>query len=236
MIATTDNYKRLEYFSINVAADSRRKEFDIKNHSLIYEKKRPNFLFIGDSITHYWELNSYFYQNNKLIVNRGIEGDTTTFLCKRFYVDAIQLQPEYCILGIGINDSIELEGDYWKCLEPKPYDEVVETAKANLLDIISQAQKANIKLIIASILPINIPISLHEEARIQYVKDINNWLEKVAKEKELIYIDYYQALIDTKTEKIKDGTTYDGLHPNAIGYGIMADVLRKTLKENNINI
>ena len=58
-----------------------------------------------------------------MIINRGIAGDTTKYLKKRFYVDAVQLKPKYCILGIGINDSIELEGDYWKKLEPVPYSE-----------------------------------------------------------------------------------------------------------------
>ncbi len=236
MISTSEGYTRLEYFSLNVAADSRRKEFDIKNHSLRYEKKCPDFLFIGDSITHYWELNSYFHQNNCLIVNRGIGGDTTTYLRKRFYVDAIQLQPKYCILGIGINDSIDLEGDYWKRLEPKPYEEVVTTAKDNFTDIIYQAETRNMELILTSILPIDMPVSLHEDTRMQYIKDINCWIERVAKEKSMIYIDYYRELVNPDTGKIKDGTTYDGLHPNAVGYSIMVRTLRDTLKKNNIFI
>lgn len=236
MIYTSEGYTRLEYFSLPVAADSRRKEFDIKNHSLIYEKKRPDFLFIGDSITHYWELNNYFGQTNGLIINRGIGGDTTTYLRKRFYVDAIQLQPKYCILGIGINDSIDLEGDYWKLLEPKPYNEVLTTAEKNLEDIIFQAEKAEMELIFTSVLPINIPISLHEEARIQYIKDINGWLKFTAQDRNIIYVDYYQGLVNPDTGKIKDGTTYDGLHPNALGYHIMAEILKTTLGKNNIKI
>ena len=71
-------------------------------------------MFIGDSITEYWELNAYFRNSDQLIINRGIAGDTTKYLKKRFYVDAVQLKPKYCILGIGINDSIELEGDIGK--------------------------------------------------------------------------------------------------------------------------
>lgn len=71
MIATNEGYARLEYFSRTAAADSRRKEFDIKNHSLIYTDQKPDFLFIGDSITHYWELNAYFNLPGQLIVNRG---------------------------------------------------------------------------------------------------------------------------------------------------------------------
>lgn len=236
MIETTDGYMRLEYFTQTVAADSRRKEFDIKNHSLIYEGRKPDFLFIGDSITHYWELNNYFYQNGKLIVNRGIGGDTTAYLRKRFFVDVVQLKPQYCIMGIGINDSIDLEGDYWKRLEPRPYDQVISEAQKNIEDIINQAGQGDLELILTSILPINIPISLHEEARIQYVEEMNCWLSKTAKDHGKIFVDYHKAFLDPGTGRIKDGTTYDGLHPNAVGYRIMAEVLRETLKNNNIEI
>lgn len=236
MIDTNEGYKRLEYFSVNVAADSRRKEFDIKNHSLIYEKNNPDFVFIGDSITHYWELNNYFYKNGKLIVNRGIGGDTTTYLKERFFVDAIQLNPKYCVIGIGINDSIDLEGDYWKRLEPKPYDDVLALAKSNILEIINSVLQTNIRLIITSILPIDIPISLHEKDRINYIKDMNIWLKQISKERNLIFVDYYSKLVDEKTDRIKKGTTYDGLHPNALGYEIMASVLKKALADKNIEI
>ena len=54
MISTNEGYTRLEYFSEDVAADKNRKEFDIKNHTLCYTNQRPDFLFIGDSITEYW--------------------------------------------------------------------------------------------------------------------------------------------------------------------------------------
>ena len=80
---------RLEYFSEDVAADKNRKEFDIKNHTLCYTNQRPDFLFIGDSITEYWELNAYFRNSDQLIINRGIAGDTTKYLKKRFYVDQV---------------------------------------------------------------------------------------------------------------------------------------------------
>ena len=89
MISTNEGYTRLEYFSEDVAADKNRKEFDIKNHTLCYTNQRPDFLFIGDSITEYWELNAYFRNSDQLIINRGIAGDTTKYLKKRFYVDAI---------------------------------------------------------------------------------------------------------------------------------------------------
>ena len=38
MSSTDEGYKRLEYYSKDVAADKKRKEFDIKNHALVTAK------------------------------------------------------------------------------------------------------------------------------------------------------------------------------------------------------
>ena len=194
MISTNEGYTRLEYFSEDVAADKNRKEFDIKNHTLCYTNQRPDFLFIGDSITEYWELNAYFRNSDQLIINRGIAGDTTKYLKKRFYVDAVQLKPKYCILGIGINDSIELEGDYWKKLEPVPYSEKLKIVKSNIIEIIQQAKKEKIMLILTSLLPINIPILRYERDRKMYIKELNEWLMEMAKMNNLIFVNYYATM------------------------------------------
>ena len=231
MISTNEGYTRLEYFSEDVAADKNRKEFDIKNHTLCYTNHRPDFLFIGDSITEYWELNAYFRNSDQLIINRGIAGDTTKYLKKRFYVDAVQLKPKYCILGIGINDSIELEGDYWKKLEPVPYSEKLKIVKSNIIEIIQQAKKEKIMLILTSLLPINIPILRYERDRKMYIKELNEWLMEMAKMNNLIFVNYYATMTFPGTDKLLDGITYDGLHPNAKGYQIMATVLKNTLKK-----
>ena len=236
MFNSTSEYTRLEYFTENVAADTRRKEFDIKNHSLIHAKKCPDFLFIGDSITQYWELNAYFQTANTLLINRGIAGDTTTYLKKRFFVDALQLHPKYCILGIGINDSIDLEGDYWKQLQPKPYDIVLSTAQKNIADIIHQAKSSTTCLIITSLLPFSVPVFLHEQDRKKYVTEMNIWLENTAKYNNLIFVDYYSAITKIYEDNAIHLITYDGLHPNALGYEIMADTLKNTLYQNNIQI
>ena len=93
MSSTDEGYKRLEYYSKDVAADKKRKEFDIKNHALCYTNQKPDFLFIGDSITEYWELDAYFRSGNHLLVNRGIAGDTTKYLKKRFYTCLLYTSP-----------------------------------------------------------------------------------------------------------------------------------------------
>ena len=236
MISTNEGYIRLEYFSEDVAADKNRKEFDIKNHTLCYTNQRPDFLFIGDSITEYWELNAYFRNSDQLIINRGIAGDTTKYLKKRFYVDAVQLKPKYCILGIGINDSIEVEGDYWKKIEPVPYSEKLGIAKSNIIEIIQQAKKEKIVLILTSLLPINIPILQYERDKKMYIKELNEWLMEMARMNNLIFVNYYATMTFPGTDKLLDGITYDGLHLNAKGYQIMATVVKNTLKKYGITI
>lgn len=236
MIHTNEGYERLEYFSSTVAADTRRKEFDIKNHSIIRKGIQPDFVFIGDSITHYWELNAYFRKENQLIINRGIGGDTTTYLNKRFYVDALQLNPKYIIMGIGVNDTIELEGDYWKLIPPSDYDEVLERAKANILEMITKAKSSSSQLIISSLLPISMKISMFEATRKHFIVELNQWLTETCKREKLIFVNYFVATAYPDSNKPLDNITYDGLHPNARGYELMSEALRTTLKKNNIQI
>jgi len=52
----------------------------------------------------------------------------------------------------------------------------------------------------------------------------------------LIFVNYYATMTFPGTDKLLDGITYDGLHPNAKGYQIMATVLKNTLKKNGIRI
>lgn len=231
-----NEYDSPGYFSLSASADTRRKEFDIKNHTLIENKLNPDFLFIGDSITHYWELNSYFNKPGQLVINRGIVGDTTTYLSKRFWADALQLSPKYCIIGIGTNDCIDLEGDYWKRIPGISYDDVLTRAKENYINIIEQCVATATIPIIVSLLPISIPISPCETERKLFICDFNDFLFSYSREKNLIYVDYYHTTVIPGTNMLLDGITYDGLHPNAKGYNIMATVLKNTLKKKNILI
>ena len=47
------------------------------------------------------------------------------------------------------------------------------------------------------------------------------WLKRYCDERDLIYLDYFSAMVDDKGFLKKELAT-DGLHPNAAGYKIMA--------------
>ena len=129
-----------------------------------------------------------------------------------------------------------MEGDYWKLLEPKPYEEVLCKAQKNIEDIILQAKNEDMVLILTSLLPIHMPISLNESARKQYINDMNQWMKQITRREELIFVNYFEAMVVQETSELLDGITYDGIHPNGKGYEIMASVLKNTLHQNKIII
>ena len=92
-------------FGENCAADFRRCEFDFYNESLLAESTRPDALFIGDSITHFWEVQAYFGGTGKILINRGIGGDISANVLRRFEADALQLKPGLIVLLIGLQRS-----------------------------------------------------------------------------------------------------------------------------------
>ena len=79
-------------FGKSVAADAYRAGFDLLNSQVLYSKKRPDILFIGDSVTNWWDLNLYFGDLG-YVLNRGIGGDTTEYILKRSDADVFQLEP-----------------------------------------------------------------------------------------------------------------------------------------------
>ena len=123
-------------------------------------------------------------------------------------------------------------------LRVKNYNNIIimKIVKSNIIEIIQQAKKEKIMLILTSLLPINIPILRYERDRKMYIKELNEWLMEMAKMNNLIFVNYYATMTFPGTDKLLDGITYDGLHPNAKGYQIMATVLKNTLKKNGIRI
>ena len=76
------------YFSNVARCDDLRCDYDSKNQTVIQKQTPVDIIFIGDSITQMWELQSYFGKSGLIVLNRGIGGDHTDYLERRFYADA----------------------------------------------------------------------------------------------------------------------------------------------------
>ena len=223
------------FFSRQVAADGRRMEFDYRNEVIVINKVPVDFVFIGDSITHLWELNAYFTGKSGLVLNRGIGGDTTEYALKRLEADAIQLKPKYIVSLIGINNSWCTSGDFMGN-KGTPVEPVIDQIVSDIAEMAALSKKNNIQFIICSILPTNAK-SLAEPHRInEVVCGANARLKKLALENNLIYVDYFSHFVSEDGKTLKDGLTYDGCHPHVAGYNLMAKILKETLSANGIEI
>ena len=211
-------------FGKNVPADNRRMDFDFGNEQILFLKKRPDILFIGDSITQLWDIHAYF-ETDKFLVNRGIGGDCSTYLLKRFDADCIQLKPKKVILMIGTNDIARTADDVWWRTKGEAEETVLSDYMNNIKQIVKKCDDSGTELILCSVIPSDIAAPFDKEKRWRMTAKMNEFLKGLGKQ----YIDYHSVLT-------KDGKTLpydlspDGIHPNAEAYAMMAEVLKKNIE------
>ena len=62
------------------------------------------------------------------------------------------------------------------------------------------------------------------------IQGLNAWMKSYAGRVKATYVDYFAALADEKGW-LKDGTSEDGLHPNAEGSKIMAPLVAAAIRD-----
>lgn len=215
------------YFSENAEADKLRFVFDSKNLTILQNNIDVDFLFIGDSITQMWELNAYYKNSDKCIINRGISGDRTTYLNRRFEADCVQLKPKVCVCMVGVNDAWDFEFDVWNLLAGASLETVLSRAEKNLTEIVEKATSNGVKMILGTTLPTAMVHTNAEDLRNQYVLKLNEFIRKLCSEKSIACVDYFKLF--EKDNKADKSLLIEGLHPNGFGYNLMFDELNKTL-------
>lgn len=213
------------YFSLEVAADRRRGEFDCKNEVLLRHNTPVGCVFFGDSITQMWELSAYFSFHDGCMVNRGIGGDTTTYAAKRFYADVVQLHPKRCVSLIGINDAWDLEYDPWKVQPGLELQKVLERAVQNHEDMLRMAKESGVSMFLCSVLPCDMTFTGADDKRRRYVVELNERLRRLCEIWGATYVNYYDAMVQPGSDRVRRELVIEGLHPNAAGYDVMAKIL-----------
>lgn len=208
--------------------DFKREEYDKENEKILESKLEIDYLFYGDSITEWWNLEKFF-PTERILVNRAIAGDRTRYMLYRFDGDCTQLKPKKIIFMGGINDlrGWDLGHDY---TEGMTEESIKKEIFENIYLMYTKAKANNIEFIVGSILPINEDSEINNDRVNKKVEEINKELEEFCKKENLIFIDYYQKVLEQGTNKIRKELTAEGLHPNDEGYALMAEILKEKIK------
>src|SRR5580704_16990525 len=162
--------------------------------------------------TDVWHLDEYF--PGKSYVNRGIGGQTTPQMLVRFRQDVINLQPKVVIILAGTNDIAGNTGPMRN-----------EDIEANLASMAELARAHDIHVVLCSIMPVHNYTDRAKDFFAQRPQSrilaLNEWIKDYSAKNNLVYVDYFSALVDDKG-MMKKELADDGLHPNAAGYKIAA--------------
>jgi lysophospholipase L1-like esterase len=176
-------------------------------------------VFFGDSITDMWKLGQYF--PGKPYINRGINGQTTSQMLVRFRQDVIDLKPKAVAILAGTNDIAGNTGPMR-----------LEDIEANLASMAELARLHEIKVILASVLPVSSytpqPQELFAERPLDKILALNRWIRDYCAANHLIFLDYFDAMVDEKG-LLRRELSEDGLHPNSAGYKIMTPLVEQAI-------
>jgi lysophospholipase L1-like esterase len=174
------------------------------------------------------------------VINAGVGGNSTADARRRFERDVLAHQPDVVVIQFGINDAAV---DVWRNPPATEARVSQKDYELNLRTMIQSLHKRGTRVILMTPNPMRWTPKLKElygkppydPAAPQgfnvllagYAKTV----EQLAREEKLPLIDVYQAFEDYgKGEgQAVDQLLLDGMHPNAAGHRIIADLLLEQL-------
>ncbi len=182
---------------------------------------QPRVVFMGDSITDAWgrEIGSFFPGHD--YVNRGISGQTTPQMLLRFRPDVVALKPAAVVILAGTNDIAGNTGP-----------ETLETIEGNLASMAELAKANGIRVVLASVMPVSdyVGNGQTKQRPPQKILALNAWIKAYAAR-----VHHCRVVVEVDEVLARGQLTkelsYDGLHPNAAGYDVMAPLAEKAIAE-----
>ncbi|SKB70205.1 Lysophospholipase L1 [Salegentibacter holothuriorum] len=212
------NAQKEEYRELMEQDWANHKKYKAQNEKIIGNQDFPDVVFIGNSITEGWiKTQPDFFKSNNY-AGRGIGGQTTPQMLIRFMPDVVKLKPQAVVILAGTNDIAGNTGF-----------SSVEMITTNIQAMAQLAKANNIKVILASILPVyDYPWRPGLEP-VKNIAKINTWIKKYAEENKHTYLDLFTPLKDEK-EGLPKQYSEDGVHPNLAGYQVMAPLTKKAIE------
>ena len=195
-------------------------KYRLDNANLALASSSENrIVFMGNSITEGWETLHPEFFSGKPYINRGISGQTTPQMLLRFRADVINLNPELVIILAGTNDIAGNTGP-----------SSIKMIAHNIISMAELAMINDIKIILCSVLPVYDYTWKPGLNPVGKISALNEIIRDYAQNNGITYLDYYSSMADDRKGLIED-FTYDGVHPNKLGYTIMGSLLETAIGE-----
>ena len=193
-------------------------KYRLDNANLALASSSENrIVFMGNSITEGWETLHPEFFLGKPYINRGISGQTTPQMLLRFRADVINLNPELVIILAGTNDIAGNTGP-----------SSIKMIAHNIISMAELAMINDIKIILCSVLPVYDYTWKPGLNPVGKISALNGIIRDYAQNNGITYLDYYSSMADDRKGLIED-FTYDGVHPNKLGYTIMGSLLETAI-------
>lgn len=206
----------------------RREELNRRNSQWLCNNQPIDIVFIGDSITEWWELPVYFSRYG-VVVNRGVGNERTPALKERFIQDALELCPKTVVFAEGVNDIDDVYAMIRKTgvtVDCGSVEDALNEICANYSAMFSQAKERDISMLVCSILPIGC-----KDDRNELILRLNEKLKEICTQFRYPYVDTYSCVVSEDGLTMKRYHFGDDLHPHVIGYNAMANALYPYLDE-----
>ena len=187
----------------------------IKTVTNYKDKIAENLVFLGDSITDFYDLDKYYPDHN--VVNSGINGNVSQDILNDMYNRVYKFNPSKVFLLIGTNQLMNDD------------DEKIVNDIKTILTKINEVRPQT-EIYVESIYPVNkdldeLMVKTRENNRIV---SLNKKIKKMTKEfKNTQYINIYDDLL--KDDKLNSDYSDDGLHLNDNGYKVVTNIIKKYL-------
>lgn len=178
---------------------------------------RSRVVFMGDSITEFWDRDRRGAFASESHINRGISGQTTSQMLLRFRQDVISLNPRAVVLLAGTNDIAGNTGPT-----------TVEAIFGNIASMCELATQHGIRVVILSVLPAAKYYWAPEVDPKMPIIELNERLRAYANASKHAYVDLFAVMRDAELG-MDARFTDDGIHPNATGYATIWRELQPVL-------
>jgi lysophospholipase L1-like esterase len=135
----------------------------------------------------------------------------------RFRQDVVNLHPKAVVILAGINDIAGNTGPA-----------TPEMIQDNLVSMVDLARANGIKVVLSSITPADDFWWNPGTKPANRIAEMNTWIKAYAAKHQLVYLDYYSAMVG-ETGGMKREFTADGVHPNPAGYAVMGRLAEKAI-------